>query len=97
MKGTNPEELLAAAHASCFTMKLSFVLEEAGYAPVSLRTTAHINFVNGAITGSKLEVYANIPGMSELVFRENVVEANRCCPVRRALSIAVTFGIILEP
>ena len=96
MKGTNPEELLAAAHASCFTMKLSFVLEEAGYAPKSLLTNAYISFVNGAITGSKLEVYAHIPGISELVFRENVAEANRCCPVSRALSIAVTFDLILE-
>ena len=48
--GTNPEELVAAAHAGCFTMKLSFVLGEAGFTPDSLETTSNINFENGVLT-----------------------------------------------
>lgn len=94
--GTNPEELLAAAHASCFTMKLSFVLGEAGYVAKSLQTTANISFVNGAITGSRLVIHAHIPGISEALFEENVKEAQRCCPISRALNIELTFETMLE-
>jgi osmotically inducible protein OsmC len=89
--GTNPEELLAAAHASCFTMKLSFVLDEAGYVAKSLQTTANISFVNGAITGSTLVITAKVPGMPGILFEEKVTEAERCCPISRALNIPVTF------
>lgn len=96
LAGTNPEELLAAAHASCFTMKLSFVLGEAGYVAKSLQTTANITFVNGAITGSQLVIHAKIPQMPAAVFEEKIAEAERCCPVSRALNIAVSFEIFLE-
>ncbi|RYF86328.1 MAG: OsmC family peroxiredoxin [Chitinophagaceae bacterium] len=59
--GTNPEELVAAAHAGCFTMKLSFVLGEAGFTPDSLETKCEITFENGAITKSHLTVKGTVP------------------------------------
>src|SRR6201995_1515875 len=62
-QGTNPEELVAAAHAGCFTMKLSFVLGEAGFTPESLETTSHINFENGVLTASHIVVNAKVPGI----------------------------------
>src|ERR1700722_14583761 len=60
--GTNPEELVAAAHAGCFTMKLSAVLNEAGFTADELETKCDITFVNGAITKSHLTVKAKVPG-----------------------------------
>src|SRR2546430_16949148 len=66
--GTNPEELIAAAHAGCFTMKLSFVLGEAGFTPDSLETTAHITLDNGVITASHLVLKAKVPGISKEQF-----------------------------
>src|SRR6187551_3366874 len=59
--GTNPEELVAAAHAGCFTMKLSFVLGEAGFTPTELETTSAINFENGVLTESHLTVKGKVP------------------------------------
>lgn len=59
--GTNPEELVAAAHSGCFTMKLSFVLGEAGFTPTSLETTCDITFENGAVTKSHLKVKGVVP------------------------------------
>ena len=68
--GTNPEELIAAAHAGCFTMKLSFVLGAAGFTPESLNTTAHINLdaSKGEITSSHLVLKANVPGITKEKF-----------------------------
>ena len=63
--GTNPEELVAAAHAGCFTMKLSFTLGEAGFIPETLETKSIINFENGAITASHLVVKASVPGIDK--------------------------------
>ncbi|RAI99706.1 osmotically inducible protein OsmC [Chitinophaga skermanii] len=90
-KGTNPEELLAASHAGCFTMKLSFVLGEAGFAPTQLETTAYVNFENGAVTGSHLVVKAQVPGISNDAFQKAVKEAEQNCPISRALgAIAIS-------
>ncbi|MBW8688351.1 OsmC family peroxiredoxin [Chitinophaga rhizophila] len=88
--GTNPEELLAAAHAGCFTMKLSFVLDEAGYYPERLETTAYISFENGAITASRLFVAGIVKGISLVDFEACVLEAKVDCPVSMALNIAIT-------
>ena len=68
--GTNPEELIAAAHAGCFNMKLSFVLNEAGYNPVDLNTDAVLTFVDGKIISIELNLSANVPGVSEEEFKE---------------------------
>ena len=94
--GTNPEELLAAAHASCFTMKLSFVLGETGFVAESLQTTANINFENGNIVGSKLILSAKIPGISQELFDESVADAERNCPVCRILNTRITIEASVE-
>ena len=94
--GTNPEELLAAAHASCFTMKLSFVLGEAGFTADFLKTTADIHFINGSIAGSHLKISAKIKGISQEVFNESVAEAERCCPISRVLNTKITFEATVD-
>ena len=66
--GTNPEELVAAAHAGCFTMKLSFVLGEAGFTPENLETKCEITFENGSVTKSHLIVKGTVPGISKEKF-----------------------------
>lgn len=90
-KGTNPEELLAAAHASCFTMKLSFVLADAGFVPDSLETTAYINFENGSVTASHLVIKAKIKGIDQALFDISVKDAELNCPVSRVLNAQITF------
>ena len=90
-KGTNPEELIAAAHAGCFTMKLSFVLGEAGFTPDNLETSAVVTLENGAITGSALSLKANVPGISAEKFNECAQVAKEQCPVSKALGIPVSL------
>lgn len=88
--GTNPEELVAAAHAGCFTMKLSFVLGEAGYTPDSLETKCEITFENGAITKSHLSVKGSVPGISKEKFDECVKNAEENCPISKLLNTAIS-------
>src|SRR3954464_9184677 len=80
--GTNPEELVAAAHAGCFTMKLSFVLGAAGFTADSLETTCTIDLdpKAGAIVGSHLSVKAAIPGIDNEQFQAAVKDAEANCP-----------------
>src|ERR1044072_109630 len=68
--GTNPEELMAAAHAGCFSMKLSFVLGEAGFTPDAIQTRVDVTIENGTITKSELRCAAKIPGIDEAKFKE---------------------------
>jgi osmotically inducible protein OsmC len=97
--GTNPEELVAAAHAGCFTMKLSFTLGEAGFIPESLETKSIINFENGSITESHLVVNANVPGIDQKKFDECVRDAELNCPVSRVLkaTISVEASLLNQP
>jgi len=88
--GTNPEELVAAAHAGCFTMKLSFVLGEAGFTPESLETKCEISFENGAITKSHLTVNGKVPGISKEKFDECVKSAEVNCPISKLLNAAIS-------
>ncbi len=94
--GTNPEELVAAAHAGCFTMKLSFVLGEAGFVPDTLETTAYIHFENGAITVSHLLVTATVPQIDQRTFEECVREAEHTCPLSRVLQAKITVETVLN-
>lgn len=94
--GTNPEELIAAAHAGCFTMKLSFVLGEAGFTPDELTTTSTVALENGAITSSHLVVRARIPGITAEKFRECAENAKVNCPVSKALNMSITLDAELE-
>ncbi len=84
--GTNPEELIAAAHAGCFSMKLSFVLGAAGFTPDSLETACTISLDNGEITQSKLALTAKVPGISIEKFRECVDDAVNNCPISKLLN-----------
>lgn len=89
-KGTNPEELIAAAHAGCFTMKLSFVLNEKGYTADELNTQCTIHFENGAVTKSELKVEAKVPNISEADFNEAVKDAEQNCPISKLLNTTIT-------
>lgn len=88
--GTNPEELIAAAHAGCFTMKLSFVLNEAGFTADRLETRCDLTFENNAITKSHLILNATIPGISEEQFQQAVKNAEQNCPISKLLNTAIS-------
>ena len=91
--GTNPEELIAAALAGCFNMKLSFVLNEAGYNPEELNTDAVLTFVDGKIISIELNLSAKVPGVSIKEFKELAEDAKKNCPISGALNCE----IILKP
>jgi lipoyl-dependent peroxiredoxin len=95
---TSPEELIAAAHASCFSMAFSNMLAGAGHAPEEVNTKADVTFVPGTgITGSHLTVSARIPGISEAEFQRIAGEAKTGCPVSGALaSIEITLAATLQ-
>ena len=89
---TSPEELIAAAHSSCFSMALSLALDKAGHPPTSLDTTAKVTFQPGTgITGSALSVVGNVPGITAEQFEEAAQDAKANCPVSQALKIPITL------
>ena len=89
--GTNPEELIAAAHAGCFSMKLSFVLGAAGHEPESIETSSEVDLDNGVIKSSHLTVKAKVPGISPEKFQEAAADAKENCPVSKALNMTITM------
>ena len=93
--GTNPEELIAAAHAGCFSMKLSFVLGAAGFTPGSIETKCTITLENGTITQSHLEVDASVPGIDDAKFNECAADAKANCPVSMLLKANITMQATL--
>lgn len=95
-KGTNPEELIAAAHASCFSMKLSFVLGETGYTPESIETTSTVTLEESTITGSHLAVKAKVPDISKEQFDTCAEKAKKECPVSKALNMKITMEASLN-
>lgn len=94
--GTNPEELIAAAHAGCFTMKLSFNLGGAGFTPINLETNCKITFVDGAITLSHLTLTAKVDGISAEKFAELVADAEANCPISKLLNTKITVAYTLN-
>lgn len=94
--GTNPEELIAAAHAGCFAMKLSFVLGAAGFTPDTLEATAHISLEDGAITSSHIVLKAKVPGISQEQFEVCAADAKANCPVSKVLNAAISLDATLE-
>ena len=94
--GTNPEELIAAAHAGCFSMKLSFILGAAGFEPTSIDTSCAITLENGTITNSHLKVTAQVPGISDEAFQTCVEEAKVSCPVSKVLKATITAEATLR-
>src|SRR5213592_4346207 len=96
--GTNPEELIGAAHAGCFTMALSLILGEAGLTAESMETTAKVTLesVEGgfAITAIHLSLTGNVPGADEAKFTELANKAKAGCPVSKALSaVPITLDV----
>ncbi len=88
--GTNPEELVAAAHAGCFTMKLSFVLGEMGFTPEKLETKCEISFEGGVVTKSHLTVNGKVPGIDQAKFNEAVKNAEQNCPISKLLKAEIS-------
>lgn len=88
---TNPEELIAAAHAGCFAMKLSFVLGAAGFTPESLEATSTITLEAGTITSSHIVLHAKVPGIDAAKFQECAADAKANCPVSKALNMEISL------
>jgi osmotically inducible protein OsmC len=97
--GTNPEELIAAAHAGCFTMALAFQLQAAGFTPTQLSTEAAVSLVpEGAgfkIDKSHLTLRATIPGIDQAKFNELAGAAEKGCPVSKLLNAEITLDASL--
>jgi osmotically inducible protein OsmC len=100
-KGTNPEELIAAAHAGCYAMALAVRLENNGITPVEITATAHVTMektdAGMTITKSHLVMTGNVPGMDNATFQEHASAAKDGCPISRLLSpaIEITLDAIL--
>lgn len=99
-RGTNPEELIAAAHAGCFSMALSAGLGQAGYTPDQIRTSAVLTMENiegeWKITAVHLEVVARIPSITADVFLAIAQDSKQNCPVSKVLNAAITLEAKLE-
>jgi osmotically inducible protein OsmC len=93
--GTNPEELIGAAHASCFSMALSMILGMAGFTPLEIETHATVTLEQKdggfAITSSHLDVKANVPGADGAAFQEAAAKAKAGCPVSKLLNATITM------
>ena len=99
-KGTNPEELIAAAHAGCFSMALSAQLGNAGITPEQIQTTATVSLektdAGFTITAVHLDVHATIPGASQQAFETAANNAKAGCPVSRVLNATITMDAKLS-
>lgn len=95
--GSNPEELLAAAHAGCFTMALAYALSQLGFKPGELQTTAEVSvdLTKGGLTGIELSLNASkIDGLSEEDFLQHATTAKQNCPVSKALTgVAISLSV----
>ena len=100
-KGTNPEELVAAAHASCFTMALSAQLAEGGLKPDRLATNADLTFEKAdsgwTVTSIHLSVRGRVPGADTATFDKAANAAKTSCPISRLLKTTITMDVKLEP
>ena len=93
--GTNPEELIAAAHAGCFNMKMSFVLNEANFNPEELNTEAILTFIDGKIISIQLNLQAKIPGINKERFEELAEDAKANCPISGVLNCEIILNTVL--
>ncbi|WP_120716670.1 OsmC family protein [Tsuneonella amylolytica] len=98
--GTNPEELIAAAHASCFTMALSFALEKAGHTEGTLKTTAKVSLEKEGdgftVTRSDLTLTGSVEGIDEAKFMDLANEAKANCPISKLLNAEITLDATFE-
>jgi len=88
--GTNPEELIAAAHSGCFTMQLSAYITEAGFEIESIETKCDIDLMDGTITTSHLTINAKVDAITEDVFQQLVTKAEKNCPISKVLNAAIS-------
>ncbi len=93
--GTNPEELVAAAHAGCFAMKLSFVLNAAGFTADNIDVNCTITLEGGNITNSHLVVAATVPGIDKAKFDECMEDVKANCLISRLLNVDKTYEVSL--
>ena len=94
--GTNPEELVAAAHSGCFTMKLAFVLQASNYTAKEMTTDCQITLEDGKITNSHLTLNATVDGISDEDFAKAVKEAELNCPISKLLDTEITVSYTLN-
>ncbi len=90
--GTNPEELIGAAHAGCFTMKLSFLLGDAGFTPDDLKTTASVLFEDGNVTKITLDLEGKVSGIGSEQFVKIANEAKKTCPISQLLKAELALN-----
>lgn len=93
--GTNPEELIAAAHSGCFTMQLSAYITEEGFEVESLETKCDVDFQDGSVVGSHLTVNGKVKDISDDKFQELVTKAENNCPISRLLDTKITSSATL--
>jgi osmotically inducible protein OsmC len=93
--GTNPEELIAAAHAGCFTMKISFLLNAAGFTADEIETRCDITLTDGSVTESHLNVKAKVPVISKEQFDAVVTDAKTNCIISKLLNTNITHEAVL--
>lgn len=94
--GTNPEELVGAAHAGCYSMKLSFLIVADGFVAESINTSAKVTLDQGKITTVDLTVKAKVPGMSAEQFAAAAQNAKENCPISKSLNADITLNATLE-
>jgi len=94
--GTNPEELIAAAHAGCFSMALSGQLGERGITPEAIETTSTVTLENGTLTRSALKTMVRAPGADRAGIEQAAAAAKSGCPISRALKLEITLDLTIE-
>jgi osmotically inducible protein OsmC len=95
-KGTNPEELIGAAHAGCFAMQLSFLLNEANFKATTLNVDTTITFEDGAITKSSLDLEGEVPNIDAEQFQQIAHKAKEVCPISKLLNIEIELKVTLK-
>jgi osmotically inducible protein OsmC len=95
-KGTNPEELIGAAHAGCFAMQLSFLLNEANFTATTLDVDAIVTFEDGAITKVSLNLEGVVPNIDAAQFEEIALKAKEVCPVSKVLNTEIELKVTLK-
>jgi osmotically inducible protein OsmC len=95
-KGTNPEELIGAAHAGCFAMQLSFLLNEADFTATSIDVDANVTFEDGVITKVSLNLEGNVPNIDTEQFQQIAQNAKDVCPISKLLDTEIELKITLK-
>ncbi|TLP79182.1 OsmC family protein [Maribacter sp. ACAM166] len=95
-KGTNPEELIGAAHAGCFSMQLSFLLGEEGYTPTTLDVDAEVAFKDGEIVKVTLNLKGDVPNIDVEEFKKIAQKAKEVCPISKLLNTEIELNTSLS-